>query len=65
MRMQVMKSSVPETYTKAAIRRVYKGFMHPETVVRRLLTTRDLRADLKFYWRGFRSLIGHLTDFKS
>jgi len=64
MRMQVMQSPVPEAYTKAAIRRVYKGFMHPETVLRRLLTTRDLRADLKFYWRGVRSLIGHLTDFK-
>ena len=64
MRMQVMKSGVPEEFTKGAIRRVYKGFMHPETVIRRLLTTRDLAADLKFYWRGLRSLIGHLTDFK-
>ena len=64
MRMQVMKCDVPEEFTKAAIRRVYKGFMHPETVIRRLLTTRDLGADLKFYWRGFHSLIGHLTDFK-
>ncbi len=65
MRMQVMKSDLPEAYTKDAVRRVYKGFMHPETILRRLLTTRDLRADLKFYWRGFRSLIGHLTDFRS
>jgi radical SAM superfamily enzyme YgiQ (UPF0313 family) len=65
MRRQVMQSAVPEEYTKGAVRRVYKAFMHPETIVRRLLTTRDLKADLKFYWRGFRSLIGHLTDFKS
>lgn len=65
MRRQVMKSDVPEAYTKEAVRRVYKAFIHPETIIRRLLTTRDLKADLKFYWRGFRSLIGHLTDFKN
>lgn len=65
MRMQVMKSDVPEEYTKEAVRRVYKAFMHPETVFRRLVTTRDPVADLKFYWRGFRSLIGHFQDFKN
>jgi radical SAM superfamily enzyme YgiQ (UPF0313 family) len=64
MRMQVMKTDVPEEYTKEAVRRVYKGFMHPETVIRRLLTTRDLASDLKFYWRGLMSLRGHLVDFK-
>ncbi|MDA3926548.1 MAG: radical SAM protein [Kiritimatiellae bacterium] len=64
MRMQVMKCEVLEEFTKDAIRRVYKGFMHPESIIRRLVTTRDLKADLKFYWRGFRSLIGHFQDFK-
>ena len=65
MRQQVMRSGVPEPVIKAAVRQVYKAFLHPETVVRRLLSTRDPLADLKFYWRGFLSLAGHLRDFKA
>lgn len=64
MRRQVMKSGVPEEKIKAAIREVYRAFLHPETVIRRLFSTRDFIGDLKFYWRGFRSLLGHLHDFK-
>ena len=65
MRRQVMKSGVPEEVIKGAVRQVYRAFLHPETVVRRLLATRDPVADLKFYWRGFLSLAGHLRDFKA
>ncbi len=65
MRQQVMKSGVPEAVTKAAVRQVYRAFLHPETIVRRLLSTRDPLADLKFYWRGFLSVAGHLRDFRS
>lgn len=64
MRTAVMKCPVPEAAVKNAVRRVYQAFLHPETVSRRLLTTRDPVADIKFYWRGFRSVIGHLRDFK-
>ena len=64
MRRQVMKSGVPEEVIKGAVRQVYRAFLHPETVVRRLLATRDPVADMKFYWRGFLSLAGHLRDFK-
>ena len=64
MRQQVMRSGVPEEVVKDAVRRVYRGFLHPETVVRRVLSTRDPVADLKFYWRGFLSLAGHLKDFR-
>jgi radical SAM superfamily enzyme YgiQ (UPF0313 family) len=65
MRRQVMKSGVPEADIKAAVRQVYRAFLHPETMARRLLSTRDPLADLKFYWRGFLSLAGHLRNFKS
>lgn len=64
MRRQVMKAGVPEETIKCAIRDVYRAFLHPETVARRLVTTRHPVEDLKFYWRGFRSLVGHLRDFK-
>jgi radical SAM superfamily enzyme YgiQ (UPF0313 family) len=65
MRRQVMKAAVPEEAAKAAVGPVYRAFLHPETVVRRLLSTRDPLVDLKFYWRGFLSLAGHLRNFKS
>ena len=65
MRQQVMKSGVPEEVIKGAVRQVYRAFLHPETVLRRLVSTRDPAADLKFYWRGFLSLAGHLKDFKA
>ena len=65
MRRQVMKSGVPEEAIKAAVRQVYKAFLHPETLLRRLLATNDPIDDLKFYWRGFWSLAGHLRNFKS
>lgn len=65
MRRQIMKSGVPEETIKTAVRSVYRAFLHPETVVRRVLSTRDPMADLKFYWRGFLSLAGHLKDFKT
>ncbi len=64
MKQQVMLSGVPEATIKAAVRQVYGTFLHPETVIRRLLTTRDLGVDIKFYWRGFRSVLGHLRNFK-
>lgn len=63
MRKQVMKSGVPEARIKCAIRDVYRAFLHPETLIRRILSTRDPVEDFKFYWRGFLSLLGHLRDF--
>lgn len=63
MRRQVMQSGVPEEQIKAAIREVYRGFLHPEAILRRLASTREPLEDLKFYWRGFGSLLGHLRDF--
>ena len=64
MRRQVMRSGVPEETIKGAVRQVYRAFLHPETILRRLVSTRDPVVDLKFYWRGFLSLAGHLRDFK-
>ena len=63
MRQQVMKSGVSEATIKQAIRDVYRAFLHPETIVRRLVTTRDPIEDAKFYWRGLLSVAGHLRDF--
>lgn len=64
MRMNVMRGGLPECEIKGAIRSVYSAFFYPETLVRRLLATRDPLSDLAFYWRGIKSLLGHLIDFK-
>lgn len=65
MRMNVMQGAVSEDIVKSAIRRVYSAFLHPETILRRIATTRHPIEDFKFYCRGFMSLLGHLKDFRS
>jgi radical SAM superfamily enzyme YgiQ (UPF0313 family) len=64
MRTQVMQSGVSEECIKTAIRDVYRGFLHPETIFRRLISMRNPIEDIKFFWRGFLSILGHLRDFK-
>jgi len=64
MRTLVMKSGIPETRIKSAIRDIYRAFLHPETLLRRLLAMRAPLEDLQFFWRGFRYLMGHLRDFR-
>ena len=55
---------VSEDEIKRAIRDVYRGFLQPGALWHRLTSTRTL-LDFGFYYRGVRSLIGHLVDFKS
>ena len=65
MRRQITKTPlVSEEEIKCAIRDVYRGFLQPRALWHRLTTTRTL-FDFSFYYRGIRSLIGHLVDFKA
>jgi len=65
MRRAVAKTPrVTEAELKKAIRDVYRGFLQPSALWHRLTSTRTL-FDFSFYYRGIRSLIGHLVDFKS
>jgi radical SAM superfamily enzyme YgiQ (UPF0313 family) len=64
MRRAVTKTPlVTEDQIKCAIGEVYRGFLQPRSLLRRLTSTKTL-FDFGFYYRGLRSLIGHLTDFK-
>ncbi len=64
MRRQIMKTPlVSEEEIKSAIRDVYRGFLQPKALLRRFTSTRTL-FDFGFYYRGLRSLIGHLSDFR-
>lgn len=64
MRMNVMKGRVTEEEASQAIREVYRAFLHPKALWHRLVHTRHPIDDLRYYWRGFRSLTGHLKDFR-
>ena len=52
-----------EAEIKRAIQRVYRGFLQPRAIYHRIFSTRTV-FDFSFYYRGVRSLVGHLRDFK-
>ena len=63
MRRAITKTPlVTEEEIKGAIREVYRGFLQPAALWRRVTSTRTL-FDFSFYYRGVRSLLGHLLDF--
>ena len=65
MRRAITKTPlVSEAEIKCAIQEVYRGFLQPGALWHRLTSTRTL-FDFGFYYRGVRSLIGHLVDFKA
>ena len=64
MRRAITKTPLAsEDEIKCAIREVYRGFLQPRALWHRLTSTRTL-FDFGFYYRGIRSLLGHLVDFK-
>ena len=65
MRRAITKTPLAtEAEIKCAIQQVYRGFLQPAALWHRLTSTRTL-FDFGFYYRGVRSLIGHLLDFRS
>jgi radical SAM superfamily enzyme YgiQ (UPF0313 family) len=63
MRMNVMSGNLTDEQIKCAIRTIYRAFMHPVAIWNRLIHTTAPIEDAKFYWRGFKALLGHLRDF--
>jgi radical SAM superfamily enzyme YgiQ (UPF0313 family) len=64
MRSKVMKSEISDEDIKEFTRQLYKIFLTPDYVFRRLVSIRSVE-DMKFIKRGVRSVIGHLTDFSN
>ena len=65
MRRAITKTPLStEAEIKCAIQEVYRGFLQPMALWHRLTSTRTL-FDFGFYYRGVRSLLGHLLDFKA
>ena len=64
MRRAITKTPfATEADIKRAVQDVYRGFLQPGALWHRFTSTRTL-FDIGFYYRGIRSLIGHLTDFR-
>lgn len=61
-RMPVMKTPMGSDKIKEAVQSVYKVAFHPEFLFRRVIGIRSW-ADIKFFGRAAKQVIGHLLDF--
>ncbi|MCZ7355912.1 MAG: radical SAM protein [Candidatus Methanoperedens sp.] len=64
MREAVMKCPITEQEIKELTQELYKVFITPGYILRRLLSIRNI-DDLKFIKRGVSAVTGHLTDFSN
>ena len=62
MREPVMKSPLSPEELKKATQQLYKAFISPRFIARKVLAIRGL-DDLKFLYRAAKSVLGHLKDF--
>ena len=62
MREPVMKSSLSPEQVMELTQDLYRSFLSPQYILRKVLSIRSL-ADIKFYWIAVIKLIGHLLDF--
>jgi radical SAM superfamily enzyme YgiQ (UPF0313 family) len=63
MREPVMKTPMTDAEVLELTRGIYKAFLTPRFILRKLLRIRRL-SDIGYYWHaGFR-VLGHLLDFK-
>jgi len=63
-RMPVMKSPLTDNDIKQLTQELYKSFMTPKFIFRKIAGVRNFN-DIKFLLRAAGKVIGHLTDFSS
>jgi len=63
MKEPVMKTPMKDAEVMILTQGIYKSFITPRFLIRKILSIRGL-DDLKFFWRAGRSVLGHLMDFK-
>jgi radical SAM superfamily enzyme YgiQ (UPF0313 family) len=61
-REMVMKSPLSSNEAKALVQGLYKSFISPQFVIRKILSIRS-SDDIKFLWTAGIKLLAHLTDF--
>jgi radical SAM superfamily enzyme YgiQ (UPF0313 family) len=64
MREPIMKTPISQDEIKKLTQGLYKSFMSPRFILRKVLSIRGF-ADLKFFFRAGKALIGHLLDFSN
>lgn len=64
MRESIMKSPMSERDIKCLTQSLYKSFVSPHYIIRKVLSIRSAK-DLQFFWRAGKKLLGHLTDFSN
>lgn len=62
MREPVMTCPIPDAEVLELTQGIYKSFLTPRFVLRKLLSVRSW-DDVKFLWRGVKYVVGHLLDF--
>jgi len=62
-REQVMKSELTTEDVKELTQGLYKSFMTPKFVIKKIISIRNWN-DIKFLWRAGWKVLGHLSDFK-
>lgn len=63
-RMEVMKSPLTDKDIKELTSDLYKSFMTPKFIIRKIFGVRSW-SDMKFLFRAAGKVLGHLTDFSS
>ena len=62
-REQVMKSPLTNEQVKELTQGLYKSFMTPRFILKKIISIRNIN-DIKFLWRAGWKVLRHLTDFK-
>ena len=63
MRESVMKNPITSQEARTYTQDLYKAFLSPQYITRKLLSIRSL-DDIKFFTEAGKKLVGHLLDFK-
>ena len=62
MSQPIIKTPMKDEEVLALTQGLYKSFMTPRFITRKILSIRTA-DDLKFFWRAGKAVFGHLTDF--
>lgn len=62
-RERVMKSELTDEQAKELVQGLYKSFITPKFILKKLFSIRTA-DDIKFFWRTGFKVLGHLTDFR-
>jgi len=63
MREPIMKTPMPDAVLMAMTRNLYRSFLTPRFLWRKLRSIRSW-SDIRFYWRAGLRVLGHLLDFR-